>query len=101
MKTPVYWVAAVAVTTLMTEAAKTCETLVNVYQTTRRYNPEDSHLVPYNLLYLFTVVCEQTYQPTCCHHRLHRAHKKVHMSTATFSFLVKNVSGFIKPAINI
>jgi hypothetical protein len=26
------------------EAARTCETLVNVYQTTRRYNPEDSHL---------------------------------------------------------
>jgi hypothetical protein len=26
------------------EAARTSETLVNVYQTTRRYNPEDSHL---------------------------------------------------------
>jgi hypothetical protein len=29
---------------LMMEAARTSETLVNCYQTTRRYNPEDSHL---------------------------------------------------------
>jgi hypothetical protein len=29
---------------LMMEAARTSETLVNVYKTTRRYNPEDSHL---------------------------------------------------------
>jgi hypothetical protein len=28
---------------LMTEAASTSETLVNFYQTTRRYNPDDSH----------------------------------------------------------
>jgi hypothetical protein len=28
----------------MTEAARTSETLVNFYQNTRRYNPEDSHL---------------------------------------------------------
>jgi hypothetical protein len=28
----------------MTEAARYSETLVNFYQTTRRYNPEDSHL---------------------------------------------------------
>jgi hypothetical protein len=28
----------------ITEAAKTSETSVNFYQTTRRYNPEDSHL---------------------------------------------------------
>jgi hypothetical protein len=34
----VFWVA------LMMEAARTSETLVNVYQTIRRYNPEDSHL---------------------------------------------------------
>jgi hypothetical protein len=26
------------------EAAKTSETLVNFYENTRRYNPEDSHL---------------------------------------------------------
>jgi hypothetical protein len=26
------------------EVARTSETLVNFYQTTRRYNPEDSHL---------------------------------------------------------
>jgi hypothetical protein len=29
---------------LMMEAARTSGTLVNFYQTTRRYNPEDSHL---------------------------------------------------------
>jgi hypothetical protein len=29
---------------LMMEAARTSETLVNFCQTTRRYNPEDSHL---------------------------------------------------------
>jgi hypothetical protein len=29
---------------LMTEAARTSETLVHFYQTTWRYNPEDSHL---------------------------------------------------------
>jgi hypothetical protein len=29
---------------LVMEAARTSETLVNFYQTTRRYNPEDSHL---------------------------------------------------------
>jgi hypothetical protein len=28
----------------MMEAARTSETLVNFYQITRRYNPEDSHL---------------------------------------------------------
>jgi hypothetical protein len=28
----------------MMEAARTSETLVNFYQTTRRYNPEDSNL---------------------------------------------------------
>jgi hypothetical protein len=29
---------------LMMEAARTSEMLVNFYQSTRRYNPEDSHL---------------------------------------------------------
>jgi hypothetical protein len=29
---------------LTMEAARTSETVVNFYQTTRRYNPEDSHL---------------------------------------------------------
>jgi hypothetical protein len=32
---------------LMMEAARTSETMVNFYQTTRRYNPEDSHLPKY------------------------------------------------------
>jgi hypothetical protein len=29
---------------LMMEAARTSEVLINFYQTTRRYNPADSHL---------------------------------------------------------
>jgi hypothetical protein len=29
----------------MMEAARISETLVNFYQTTRRYNPEDSHII--------------------------------------------------------
>jgi hypothetical protein len=33
-----------ALPALMMEAARTSEMSVNVYQTTRRYNPEDSHL---------------------------------------------------------
>jgi hypothetical protein len=34
----------------MMEAARTSETLLNFYQTTRRYNPEDSHLLTQMLL---------------------------------------------------
>jgi hypothetical protein len=40
---------------LMMEAARAAETLVNFYQTTRRYNPEDSHLL--TILLLVSVVC--------------------------------------------
>jgi hypothetical protein len=36
--------AASIIIALMMGAARTCETSVNLYQTTRRYNPEDSHL---------------------------------------------------------
>jgi hypothetical protein len=32
---------------LMMEAARSSETLVNFYQITRRYNPEDSYLLDY------------------------------------------------------
>jgi hypothetical protein len=34
---------------LMMEAARSSETLLNFYQTTRRYNPEDSHLRTHRL----------------------------------------------------
>jgi hypothetical protein len=45
MKMAVFWVVAMCkLIALMMEAAMTSETLVNFYQTTRRYNPEDSHL---------------------------------------------------------
>jgi hypothetical protein len=43
----VFWVVApcsLAIIALMMEAARNSETLVNFYQTTRRYNPEDRHL---------------------------------------------------------
>jgi hypothetical protein len=43
MKMAVFWVVAQGIA-LMMEAARTSETMVNFYQTTRRYNPEDSHL---------------------------------------------------------
>jgi hypothetical protein len=44
------WLANIA---LMMEAARTSETLVNFYQTTRRYNPEDSHLRKLNSSRIF------------------------------------------------
>jgi hypothetical protein len=48
MKIAVFWVAsiirAMSIIALMMEAARTSETLVNFYQTTRRCNPEDSNL---------------------------------------------------------
>jgi hypothetical protein len=34
---------------LMMEATRASETLINFYQTTRRYNPEDSHLRSHRL----------------------------------------------------
>jgi hypothetical protein len=46
MKIAVFWVVAPCslAIALMMEAARTSETLVNFYQTTRSYNPEDSNL---------------------------------------------------------
>jgi 16S rRNA C1402 (ribose-2'-O) methylase RsmI len=47
----VFWVVAPmrALIALMMEAARTSETLVSFYQTTRRYNPKDSHLRTHRL----------------------------------------------------
>jgi hypothetical protein len=44
----------------MMEAARTSETLVNFYQTTRRYNPEDSH----PLIYIVISVSINPLKPT-------------------------------------
>jgi hypothetical protein len=42
-----------AVIALMMEAARYSETLANLYQTTQRYNPEDSHLLSHPCLSCF------------------------------------------------
>jgi hypothetical protein len=52
-----------AIIFLMMEAASTSETSVNFYQTTRRNNPEDSHL-----------------------HNFRRENLKYHLSFSSFSF---------------
>jgi hypothetical protein len=49
----VFWAVA---TGLMMEAAETSESLVNLYQTTRRCNPEDGHLQLLKTLEVFTAV---------------------------------------------
>jgi hypothetical protein len=43
MRMAVFWIV-VWYDDMMMEAAQTSGTLVNSYQTTRRYNPEDGHL---------------------------------------------------------
>jgi hypothetical protein len=60
MKMAVFWV--VAPCSLMMEAASTSETSVNFYQTTRRYNPEESylqvgHIVTIGLLRVNCLTC--------------------------------------------
>jgi hypothetical protein len=50
---------------LMMEAAKTSETLVNFYQTTRRYNPEDSHLHTHRRENLKSYLCNMCMHIYC------------------------------------
>jgi hypothetical protein len=70
----VFWV--VAPRSLMMEASRSSETLVNFYQTTRRYIPEDSHL-PNKLMFsrrsLFEFQSETSYSDSrllCYYHFL-------------------------------
>jgi hypothetical protein len=65
------------------EAARASETLVNFYQTTRRYNPEDSHLqihMEIRNLFLFSeldvgkIYSKQSKQGTCKYHTQIRTH---------------------------
>jgi hypothetical protein len=56
---------------LMMEAARTSETLVNFYQTTRRYNPEDSHLRTY---------AAQCFRVNCLHIRIWECDRKMFFS---------------------
>jgi hypothetical protein len=67
----------------MMEAASTSETLVNFYQTTRRYNPEDSHLRTHrrenlksylvdNLIVLSTILSSTKILPNAHNYYLHR-----------------------------
>jgi hypothetical protein len=52
---------------LMMEAARTSETLVKFYQTTRRYNPEDGHLHTRRRENL-TYSSLRVFWPKCCMH---------------------------------
>jgi hypothetical protein len=48
MKMAVFWVVVPCRAIIPDDgSSRTSETLVNFYQTTRRYNPEDSHLVSF------------------------------------------------------
>jgi hypothetical protein len=50
MKMAIFWVAASdSLIALKMDEAQTSETLVNLHQSTWRYNPEDSHLQLYSL----------------------------------------------------
>jgi hypothetical protein len=59
-KMAVFWVVAPCrAMALMMETARTSETLVNFYQTTRRYNSEDSHL---RLILYFVTIATSKYK---------------------------------------
>jgi hypothetical protein len=63
------------------EAARTAETLVNFYRTTRRYNPEDNHLLIFCRLQFITA-----------EHAHHLALYNVKMFLPLFSFNIHNIS---------
>jgi hypothetical protein len=56
----------------MMEAARTSETLVNFYQTTRRYNPEDNHLL-FILGSISLSNLKDTSNLVLCHHGMTRS----------------------------
>jgi hypothetical protein len=59
MKMAIFWVVTATIIraiALMMEAASTSETSVNFYQTTRRNNPEDSHLLGLYILSVYVIL---------------------------------------------
>jgi hypothetical protein len=69
MKMTVFWVVApcrLSLIALMKEAVQTSETLVNLYQCIRRYNPEDSHLLVFTGFKLKPISTD--YTPVNLHH---------------------------------
>jgi hypothetical protein len=60
----------------MMEAASTSETLVNFYQTTRRYNPEDSHLHNEMLVVSSVLSLQIKHSKFCCYKK-----KKINTGT--------------------
>jgi hypothetical protein len=57
---------------LMMEAARASEKLVNFYQTTRRYNPEDSHL--HDKINIVEIGCTTSLKNAADRHDLHTMH---------------------------
>jgi hypothetical protein len=50
MKMAVFWVLAASIIRANALVMEVASTSVNIYQTTRRYNPEDSHLCKINCI---------------------------------------------------
>jgi hypothetical protein len=70
----------IAIIALMMEAARTSETLVNFYQTTRCYNPEDSNLQPPKCCILLYQTMGNT-QRIYSHDEMHAIFKRVMLNS--------------------